>query len=299
MPGKKKAVIYGISFSLGVFLILWGYGNLFPIENMENRLVEQHLSNWYAAPILTRILIALQFIVGLLFILNINPRNILPRVFLGFMLLGMYDLALDAFNAVDMIALSYARMFGMGLGVSFLVYILGLVLAVVLVKLGKSTDLKFKWIKYPLGIILFSLPFILNPVYPSDLADQSIPVEEGFEFEGMDIWKGESTENTTILAFYSTSCPHCLNSMRRFAISRKQSEDYPPVFIGFLGSEEGIASFFKQARAESDYTILEAEAFFKMSGSTYPSFVLVENGIATTRWNGRTFNYHTLQHFAK
>jgi len=297
---KKLPGIYGISFSLGILLIVCGYENLFPIENTENRLVEEYLCNWYTAPLIARIFIALNFTTGLFLVLNINPGNILPKVFLGMMSLSLYDLAWEAFTATNIIAPGYSRYFGSELYGSISICIALVFTALALIKFGKPTDMKHKWLKYPLGISLFSLPFILNPVYPSDLMDQSVQIESTFDLQAFEGLPAEYlTYDKTLLTLYSTSCPHCLNAMRRLTISRRQSQDYLPVFIGFLGSEEGISAFFKEARAEFDYAILGSEPFFNLSGSTYPAFVLLQNGKATLRWDGRTFNYYTLQQFAE
>lgn len=291
---------YGISFAMGVVLLWWGYENLFPIENMENRLVEEYLCNWFTAPIVARIVIALSFITGLFLLLRINPRNILPKMLLGMMALALFDLTWEIFTTTDIITSGYARFFGAALYLSILICITLVFGALVIIKFGKPADLKQKWIKYPLGIILFFLPFVLNPVYPVDLMDQSAPMESPLDLQALTVLPKEYlTTGQTLLTLYTTGCPHCLNAVRRLAISRKQSQGYIPVFIGFLGSEEGISAFFKEARAKFDYAILESDQFFELSGSTYPSFILLENGEATSRWDGRTFNYYALQELAE
>ncbi|MBL4755409.1 MAG: hypothetical protein JKY52_17655 [Flavobacteriales bacterium] len=299
MLGKAK-FLYGVSCGLGALVLFWGYENLFPIEHMENRLVEEYLSNWYTAPIIARVFIALNFITGVFLLLNINPGNYLPKVFLVMMSLGIYDLTWESFTTTDIITPGYSRFFDTDLYVSILLCSILVFAALVLVRLGKASDMKRTWLKYPIGISLFALPFILNPVYPADLMDQSVRVGGTFDLKAFGRLPEEHLSNDkALLTLYSTSCPHCLNAMRRLAISRNQSQEYIPVFIGFLGSEAGITSFFNEARAAFDYTILEMEQFYKLSGSTYPSFVLLEKGEPTWRWDGRTFNYHTLQEFAQ
>ena len=297
---RNRIFLYSVSSVLGILLLWWGYGNLFPIEQMENRLVEEYLCNWYSAPIIARVLIALNFVVGVFLILNINPGNWLPKLLLGVFGLSIYDLAWESLSSSQLISPGYSRIFDTNLPASIMICVVIVLVAFALIKYGRATDIKIKWVKYPLGLVIFSAPFILNPVYPSDLMNQSVAIESSFDlesFEGLPVEYQASDK--ALLTFYSTSCPHCLNAMRRLTISKRQADDYIPIFIGFLGSEEGISAFFKEARAKFDYVILDSENFFNLSGSTYPSFILLENGEATLRWNGRTFNYQTLQQLAE
>lgn len=295
---KKTRALYGISAVLGLFLIWWGYENLFPIERMENRLVEEHLSNWYLAPIFARVFIALNFVYGAFLLLNINPRKHTPKFVLGMFILGIYDLIWELTTSEHIISSTYTRYFNTNLYISLLFAIGSVLVSILLIKYGSARDIKFKWMKYVLGVSLFSLPFILNPVYPADLMNQSAEVENTFDLSAFNGLPEEyRAKERALLTLYSTNCPYCLNAMQRLAISKKQSTEYIPVFIGFIGSEEGIDNFFSIGRCEFDYSILEVEQFYQLSGSTYPTFILLENGKATSRWNGMTFNYHTLQEF--
>jgi uncharacterized membrane protein YphA (DoxX/SURF4 family) len=72
-----KKVIFAILCSLlGAVFIFSGYTKLYPIEPFEYTFVDIGFINWQAAPFVARILIGLEFLIGILLLLNLNPRKI-------------------------------------------------------------------------------------------------------------------------------------------------------------------------------------------------------------------------------
>src|SRR5690606_20330775 len=65
-----------ISVALGLVFLYSGYTKLFPvIETFEFTFVDIGIANWYTAPVIARLLIGLEFFIGVLLILNYNLKK--------------------------------------------------------------------------------------------------------------------------------------------------------------------------------------------------------------------------------
>lgn len=285
---------YLIQFILGIALLIWACSNLYPIEWPEYRLVEQHLANWITAPILARIFVALKFFIGVSFLLNINPKNIFSKIFLGLLCISAFDLIWGAVHPDAVMAESYSSIFGSGNILSFLILLLNFLGCIILIKRKVDTDLKFGWAKYLLCIICLSLPFILNPVFPEDFSDQSIPIEPKVSLAQLELNSDLTKEERILIAFFSTSCPHCIKAAKKISIAQKKSDTFPAVQVYFLGSEEGVAYFFEESNTNFNYSIHNPEDIIPLSGPSLPAFILFENGLGTMRYSGRTLNFFAL-----
>ena len=75
---KWLKIITGIllSLSLGLVFLYSGYTKLLPvIETFEFTFVDIGVANWYTAPVIARLMIAFEFLIGILLILNYNLKR--------------------------------------------------------------------------------------------------------------------------------------------------------------------------------------------------------------------------------
>ena len=67
-----------LSLGLGLIFIYSGYTKLYPvIETFEFTFIDIGVANWYTAPLIARLLIGLEFFIGLLLILKIKGTYVL------------------------------------------------------------------------------------------------------------------------------------------------------------------------------------------------------------------------------
>lgn len=284
----------------GAVLIYWGYVNLYSIELFEYRLVEQYIGNWYVAPVIARLVVSLKFLVGAFLMLNINPRNILPKLSLFLMALHIFDLVWSSLAENIIVFKSYTDIirYNTPISIAAIVFITGVSLFMLLKP--KSTDIRFKWIKYVMALVLIVLPFILNAIFPDNLMDVASYEEKPFESSLVQSTVfHEMASDKVIVGFFSTSCPYCLLAAQKIAVSQKRWDNFPNFFILFQGTEEGAQNFLNFAHKDFDHETLSPEAYFKLSDGRFPKFAWVENGIEKKRWDGRTFNYYTMKHFCE
>lgn len=297
----KQIARYLLQALCGATLIYWGYKNLYSIELFEYRLVEQYIGNWYVAPVIARLVVSLKFMVGAFFILNLNPKNILPKLSLLLMGLHLFDLIWGATASNIVVFKSYTDIirYNTTLSIAAMVYITAV--SIYMLIQPKSTDIRFKWVKYPIGLTLIVLPFILNAIFPENLTDVSTKEDTAFD---MSLIENETfhqlASDSVIVGYFSTNCPFCLLAAQKVSVSQKRWGDaFPKFFICFLGDEEGAKNFMDFLHYDLPYQVLSREAYVKLSDGRFPKFAWVENGVIKKRWDGRTFNYYTMKQFCE
>ncbi len=293
-----RVLRYIIQAVCGLVLIYWGYKNLYTIETFEYRLVEQCIGNWYVAPVIARLVVGLKFMAGTFLVLNLNPKNILPKLALLLMALHIFDLAWGTLAENIIIYKSYTDIirYNTTLSIIAIVYVTGV--SVFMLLKPKNADIRFKWLRHIIGLALIALPFILNAIFPDNLMDVAEYNEKPFDTSLVEspVFQ-EMASDKVIVGFFSTSCPYCLFGAQKVAISQKRWDNFPNFFICFQGTEEDAQNFLNFARHDFDHEVLSNEAYFKLSDGRFPKFAWIENGIEKKRWDGRSFNYYTLKHF--
>ncbi len=303
MKAKNSWFLYIIRLILGCLLIYQGYKNLFPIEDFEYRLIEQHLSNWLTAPILSRILIGLHFITGLFLILKIDPHKIFIKILIGIVVLNIFDITWEILVSTKIIRSCYGCIAESNLFITILVDLVFITGAYVLLKYSDRSDLKFKWHKYLLMFLIIPLPFIFNPVFPNDFIDVSNTFSEHLDIAKVkklnkEINYDKLIRGEKLIAFFSTSCPYCQISAKKMAVANTIG-NFPSVFIIFLGDEEGVKYFFDSSNTNFEYaTTQNSTDFFEISGVSLPSISYLKEGVIKKKWNGRTFNYEVIRNLS-
>ena len=88
-----KILFILITIVLGLVFLYSGYTKLSPvIETFEFSFVDVGIGNWYTAPVMARLMIGLEFFVGLLLILNYNLRKFtlpLEAIIKNMLMLGL------------------------------------------------------------------------------------------------------------------------------------------------------------------------------------------------------------------
>jgi len=71
----KQYLVFVLSIIIGLFFIFSAYLKLNPIEILELKIVDTRMFSWTLSSFVARLLISMEFMLGLLFTLNINYRK--------------------------------------------------------------------------------------------------------------------------------------------------------------------------------------------------------------------------------
>ncbi|MFN6038940.1 MAG: MauE/DoxX family redox-associated membrane protein, partial [Bacteroidota bacterium] len=83
----KKLFLFTLSFLMGLVFVYSGYTKLSPIEPFEFTFVDLGVASWKTAPIIARLLIGLEFLIGLLLIFGLYMKRITLKIMIFLLLM--------------------------------------------------------------------------------------------------------------------------------------------------------------------------------------------------------------------
>ena len=136
-----------------------------------------------------------------------------------------------------------------------------------------------------------ALPYIINPIQLSISKNHAATeINYPFKYELLEKYTDvDYREGKHLVCFMSLTCPHCIIAAQKLEVL-KQSVDFPPIMIYFIGNEDNLDNFFKKSKSDFDYKFFRDENFFKLSGPALPSIQYVENGMVKGKWGNGTLN---------
>ena len=288
-------MIKKISFSLlcalmGAIFIFSGYTKLYPIEPFEYTFVDIGVINWQIAPFVARIMIGLEFLIGIILILNINLKK------LGYKL-GIAVLSIFCIYLVLLIFISGNKgncgCFGSTILMTplqaLIKNILMLFVFFILNKYHNGWELKNKFRVLILIPVLtsFAFPFILNPVELDYSASYLNKPQDNFKIEldslythaTLNIPPRTLSQGKHIIAFMSLTCPHCRIAANKMRIMHEHNSNFPFYFV-LNGDNKNLKPFFENTKTEDiPHCMLLGKNFVYLAGTSMPVLYLVNNSI--------------------
>lgn len=287
-----KVGLYLLNAFIGLIFIYSAYTKLYPIEPFELIFVELKIANWYTAPFIARLVISIEFFIGIMLIFSFYPRLfskvaiiilILFSIYLLIMLIkdgnkgncgcfGMHVFMspLNALikNLLMIVALCIIYIFHKGWLWKYMQYVvlLNILISLALPHILNYVDLSYseqylvnKTEMYPLGLdTLFKYATIHQP--PQELK------------------KGKH-----IIAFMSLTCPHCRIAAKKMRLMKERNSNLPFYFV-LNGDEEKLQDFFDDTKAHNiPYCMLLGKPFIYLAGLRMPAIFLVQNDSVVNR----------------
>ncbi|MEI6124423.1 MAG: DoxX family protein [Bacteroidota bacterium] len=304
----RKIIFTFISVLLGLVFIFSGITKLFPIELFELTFVDLGVANWYTAPVVARLMIATEFFLGILLVLNFSLRKFtIKATIVMLVVFTIYLIIQLVIEGNKGNCKCFGNVIVMTPLESIIKNLLMLAIAVVIFIWHKGFTFPFKKI-IMLGVILFSisLPFILNPP-DFIMAYQSQPETIGYKlnldtlYNSSDLKKPEIElrNGKHIISFMSLTCSHCHIAAYKFYLIKKESPDIPIFFI-LNGKDKDITPFFEDTKATNiPFMILRGKRFADLAGYKLPCILFINNTIIEKKTNYIDLNYDEIKKWLK
>ena len=148
-----------------------------------------------------------------------------------------------------------------------------------------------------IGLICGTLPFVLNPV---DIDTSASHSEQALHYPIDLHWLYENpngkpppiglTKGKHILAFLSTTCPHCRLAAYKLHVMHGRNP-LLPIFLVLNGKPENIADFYNETKANDIPAInLKGVYMLKMSGPQLPAIFFINNDTVIKKPNYMQLN---------
>lgn len=289
--------------AIGIGLIISGILCEISADTYEVRIYELLTENWLVVPFLTRIIIALQIYLGLSLVFNVNPKRINTYLLLLLSLFVTYDLVWDIlFNTNPYYLRIWPVYIYFGAYFAYFKILLAIpliALSLFLFKKGKSTDFRYKWIKYTFMVAPLAFVFIYVAVFPKELKDLEPEFQTKMNLGEMNNelhpgYQPIEAKEDQFLLFVSTGCPHCFEITRKFAAIQR---NYPELEIRLVLFDSTSVSIFQEfANSKFPFSVISAKAFVEVTDRKVPRIIHMKNDKIEKQWDGQTLNYSALNY---
>lgn len=293
-------ILHSVRILLGIFLIASSLAKLYPVEPFEYLLVEKGLSSWVFSPILARLIIGSELMLGLLLILNFKLRQITIKlvilmlaIYTGYLIINFVD------HGNEENCGCFGTLIPMSTGAS-IVKNIGLIVVSLLLYF-KNPSYKFigkrRLIPIAAVLIAFTIPFLLKflPVLPK----KALEVNEHIDYSILPGLYGSGeiidfNDGEKLVAFLSFDCDHCKNVARKLNIITKR-KNVPEVYLVLAGKEEQIDEFLNATNTKFPFIHYPNKNIFILAGGTIPSLIYLKQGTIKNVWRGDTFDGNEIE----
>ncbi len=102
-------------------------------------------------------------------------------------------------------------------------------------------------------------------------------------------------EGIKLVCLFSLDCEDCMETAYKLGQAKKDWNNFPPLFILFLGSEDQVNNFFDAAAMTFPYKIISPQTFFPLIKNYPPRIVLLKNGNIIGDWVYENFSVDELR----
>lgn len=304
----KKYIYTTLRILLGLLFLFSAYSKLNPIENFEMHIIESGLLPfWILAPIIARILIGLEFALGVFLIFGIYLKKFTFKITAALLILFTFYLAwllITVGNNVDCGCFGKSLQLGPKASIIKNIVCLFIVFLLFFKNQGKLFLTKFrnKWLTSGIFILFIALPFAVNPM-PYLSNPQTKNIGEGIDLSQLPSLHQSNqeidfTKGKKLVCFFSLTCPFCEQAALRLSALNKQSE-MPDTYMVLWGDSSKLKPFFDKTKSEVFPYIYypgdSAKTFLSYSGGVLPSIILLDSGKLVRKWTGKNFNYVQIQ----
>lgn len=285
----KKILFSFLSILLGAVFILSGVTKLDPIEPFEYTFVDIGFVNWQLAPFVARLLIGLEFLIGVFLILNIQLKKFAYKLGIAVLLIFCIYLTLLIFYSGNK---GNCGCFGSKIVMTPLQALIKnaimLVVFVILYKFHPGWELKDKKKYFLLVPILaaFAFPFILNTVALDYSEAYLNKPENNFKLELDSLYSSAKpapphtlSQGKHIIAFLSLTCKHCRIAANKMRVIHERNPEIPFYFV-LNGEGKDLKHFYENTHTENiPHSMLLGRNFVFLAGTSLPTIFLVNNGM--------------------
>jgi len=241
-----------INLILGANFLFSAYSKLPSIEVFGWTIAESTPFNWTVSEWLARLIIGLEFFLGILFILQLFIKKIaVPFSIFLILFFSAYLAYILAAYGNEPNCGCYGEMIPLSTQESLVKN--GIILVLLLLAINFSFEIRLKFSKIVgllFAVVAFGLPFYFSP--PASI---TIFNEKKIEGEIVPLHLIKNNKNyfdnrKKIVATVSPTCKYCKKAAKRMGIIKKRNPQIPFLFV-MAGHKDHLDSFYETTRAEN------------------------------------------------
>lgn len=304
----KRILAVLVSCCLGLVFAYSGYSKLLPlVETFEFSFVDIGVANWYSAPIIARVLIGFEFLLGFFLIINYDLKKFTLPLTIGILIFFSVYLTLQILISGNS---GNCGCFGEHLKMTPLQAIIknSLMIVAALIVYFLYGGWQFKFNKLFLSLVsvtAIAIPFVLNPVdysYTSNNLDEKVNYQlelsllyQPEDSSKVEIPKTELRKGKHVLAFVSLTCSHCRVAAKKFRLIKKNNPLLPIYFI-MNGDKDRYKDFIADTKADNiPYSYCLGKTFVQLASTNLPRIYYLDNGMVVKKVDYFELNQYNIE----
>jgi len=306
-PFNNKVVFIFLNILLGAVFVFSGFAKLDPIEPFEYTFVDLGFISWQAAPFVARLLIAFEFLIGVLLIFQYNLKKFTYKIGIAVLILFcLYLILLIALvgdkgncgcfgDAIQMTPLQALIKNGIMLFLFFFLYIVHAGW-----KLNKKANIFFTCF---IALTVIITPFILNPIaldYSEVYLNKpennyKLELDSLYNYATLSVPPKTLSQGKQVIAFMSLTCSHCRYASKKMRIMHERNPEISFYFV-LNGNIKNLQSFYEDTGTKDiPHCMLNGRNFVYLSGTTMPAIYLVNNSMVEFHVNYFDLNQEEIE----
>ena len=300
----RKIIFTILTTLLGAVFIFSGLTKLYPVELFELTFIDMGVANWYTAPVIARLMVGMEFLIGILLIFNLGLKKFtLPATFGVLLIFTLYLTGLWIVQGNQGNCKCFGNIIAMTPVESIVKNLLMLALTAAIYKwhpgfrFGRQKILS--WIAVLPALVM---PFVLNP--PDWLVSyQSQPETIGYRLNLDTLYTSHDLvpppndlrKGKHIIACMSLTCPHCRIAAYKIHVINKKDPEIPFFFI-LNGKKSDLKAFFDETGTENlPYLMLLGQRFIDIAGYNMPTIMMVNETLVEGKLNYIDMDYYKIK----
>jgi len=287
-----------IRYFLGLVFIVSALLKMLSIDSFEVYIYSFGLLKYNVALVLTRLIIAVEILLGTLLILGIYIKKTviislillsLFCVFISYLLFTNNEEHCHCFG--DVVQLSHT--------VTLVKNLVFIALLLFIYTSIETSEKHKKWFFLVSFVLSFSLPFLFafphsafNNRYTNNNDYNEVLLKEYINQEQ------QFAQGKHILCFFGTDCKFCKLASNKLSNIVADLNEHDIVKVVSWGTESAIANFYIEANSISfKHTFLAPEKLLKITEGAVPLIILLEDGVIKGKYNYGNLNETAISNF--
>lgn len=277
----KKILSHLAIVALALLFITSGYTKLFPIEYFEAILVKYNVISWNLSKYIARLIISLEFVLGVFLLAHIRLKRVLQISFgivLFFTILLVFQLISDG-NEDN--CGCFGNIIEFSITEAIIKNIVTLLMIFAVVKFGDFKTWKaHKMVVWLVPFIILTTVNVVNPPF-NIYSDGAISLEYKIDVTEEDSLGEEWKQGRKLLVFVSSQCPHCREASFRISV-KYPVEEYGDKII-FVFAETTTPEHLKEFKESQNIegfqdVLIEKIKFLEYTQASFPKMAIINDG---------------------
>lgn len=266
----KRSLAFLVSMAIGLFFVFSAYSKIPTLEQFGWRITETTFLNWTISEWVARLIIGMEFFVGVLFLFHLRLKRLgIPLAMMMMLVFSSYLLYVIFVRNENVDCGCMGEWWPMTPAQSLIKN------GVLIALLFLLRSIRFSWTFERVKLVLWSVllvcllvPFLLSPpesiyIQPAErIVNKPIPLSLLYQSSTNQAPKVELRKGKHVLLFLSLSCTYCKKAAQRFRVMKAKLPTMP-VYAIMNGSPSELKAFIAETRMDNiPYTLFNGAADF-------------------------------------